>query len=34
MLRIVLIDNFVDDRVLCLLDKRAEGVEATKEHER
>ena len=27
--RIVLIDNFVDDRVLSLLDKRAEGVEAT-----
>ena len=27
--RIVLIDNFVDDRVLSLLDKRAEGVSAT-----
>ena len=27
--RIVLIDNFVDDRVLSLLDKRTEGVEAT-----
>ncbi len=27
--RIILIDNFVDDRVLSLLDKRAEGVEAT-----
>ena len=27
--RIVLIDNFVDDRVLSLFDKRAEGVEAT-----
>ena len=27
--RIVLIDNFVDDRVLSLLDKRAENVEAT-----
>lgn len=27
--RIVLIDNFVDDRVLSLLDKRVEGVEAT-----
>ena len=27
--RIVLIDNFVDDRVLSLLDKRAEGVKAT-----
>ena len=27
--RIVLIDNFVDDRVLSLLDKRGEGVEAT-----
>ena len=27
--RIVLIDNFVDDRVLSLLDKRADGVEAT-----
>jgi hypothetical protein len=27
--RIVLIDNFVDDRVLTLLDKRAEGVETT-----
>ena len=27
--RIVLIDIFVDDRVLSLLDKRAEGVEAT-----
>jgi hypothetical protein len=27
--RIVLIDNFVDDRVLCLLDKRTENVEAT-----
>ena len=27
--RIVLIDNFVDDRVLSLLDKRAEDVEAT-----
>ena len=26
---IVLIDNFVDDRVLSLLDKRADGVEAT-----
>ena len=26
---IVLIDNFVDDRVLSLLDKRGEGVEAT-----
>lgn len=26
--RIVLIDNFVDDRVLSLLDKRTEGVEA------
>jgi len=26
--RIVLIDNFVDDRVLSLLDKRADGVEA------
>ena len=28
--RIVLIDNFVDDRVLSLLDKRADNVEATK----
>ena len=28
-LRIVLIDNFVDDRVLSLFDKRADGVEAT-----
>ena len=27
--RIVLIDNFVDDRVLSLLDKRAKGVSAT-----
>ena len=27
--RIILIDNFVDDRVLSLLDKRAEGVTAT-----
>ena len=27
--RIVLIDNFVDDRVLSLLDKRTDGVEAT-----
>ena len=27
--RIVLIDNFVDDRVLSMLDKRAEGVMAT-----
>lgn len=27
--RIVLIDNYVDDRVLSLLDKRAESVEAT-----
>lgn len=27
--RIVLIDNFVDDRVLSLLDKRADGVRAT-----
>ena len=27
--RIVLIDNFVDDRVLSLLDKRSDGVEAT-----
>ena len=27
--RIVLIDNFVDDRVLSMLDKRAEGVTAT-----
>ena len=27
--RIVLIDNFVDDRVLSLLDKRADGVTAT-----
>ncbi len=27
--RIVLIDNFVDDRVLSLLDKRGDGVEAT-----
>ena len=27
--RIVLIDNFVDDRVLSLFDKRGEGVEAT-----
>ena len=27
--RIVLIDNFVDDRVLTMLDKRAEGVSAT-----
>ena len=27
--RIVLIDNFVDDRVLSLFDKRADGVEAT-----
>ena len=26
--RLVLIDNFVDDRVLSLLDKRADGVEA------
>ena len=26
--RIVLIDNFVDDRVLSLLDKRGDGVEA------
>jgi len=26
--RIVLIDNFVDDRVLTMLDKRAEGVSA------
>ena len=29
MQRIVLIDNFVDDRVLSLLDKRADNVEAT-----
>jgi hypothetical protein len=29
MQRIVLIDNFVDDRVLSLLDKRADGVSAT-----
>ena len=27
--RIILIDNFVDDRVLALLDKRADGVSAT-----
>ena len=27
--RIVLIDNYVDDRVLSLLDKRADGVDAT-----
>ena len=27
--RIVLIDNYVDDRVLSLLDKRGDGVEAT-----
>ncbi len=27
--RVVLIDNFVDDRTLLLLDKRAAGVEAT-----
>ena len=27
--RIILIDNYVDDRVLSLLDKRAENVEAT-----
>ena len=27
--RIILIDNFVDDRVLTMLDKRAEGVSAT-----
>ena len=27
--RIILIDNFVDDRVLSLLDKRADGVSAT-----
>ena len=27
--KIILIDNFVDDRVLSLLDKRADGVEAT-----
>ena len=27
--RIVLIDNFVDDRVLSLLDKRSDGVTAT-----
>ena len=27
--RIILIDNFVDDRVLSLLDKRGDGVEAT-----
>ena len=27
--RIILIDNFVDDRVLSLIDKRADGVEAT-----
>lgn len=27
--RIVLIDNYVDDRVLSLLDKRAEGVSAS-----
>ena len=27
--RVVLIDNFVDDRVLSMLDKRAEGVTAT-----
>ena len=27
--RIVLIDNFVDDRVLSLLDKRSDNVEAT-----
>ena len=27
--RIILIDNFVDDRVLSMLDKRAEGVPAT-----
>ena len=27
--RIILIDNFVDDRVLSMLDKRAEGVSAT-----
>jgi hypothetical protein len=27
--RIELIDNFVDDRVLSLLDKRVDGVEAT-----
>ena len=26
---IILIDNYVDDRVLSLLDKRADGVEAT-----
>ena len=28
-MRIILIDNFVDDRVLSLLDKRADNVEAT-----
>ena len=27
--RVILIDNFVDDRTLLLLDKRAAGVEAT-----
>ena len=27
--RVILIDNYVDDRVLSLLDKRLEGVEAT-----
>ena len=27
--KIILIDNFVDDRVLSLLDKRADGIEAT-----
>ncbi len=27
--RIILIDNFVDDRVLSMLDKRADGVSAT-----
>lgn len=27
--RIILIDNFVDDRILSLLDKRADGVSAT-----
>ena len=27
--RVILIDNFVDDRVLSMLDKRADGVSAT-----
>lgn len=27
--RLVLIDNFVDERVLTMLDKRSAGVEAT-----